>query len=568
MRNGHFAILATLLLVASATTARAETMVSHFKIKGNTGTATFRGTDPNDPCVEFFVSVVASDQAEKTSPPKSKVAGPRTVLFVGQIDTCFGITIFSADGESLMPGLQIAGDLRSATLQSTATVFDSISLQFYDFDINLTWTATGPAVRQNSKETFRDPDLGLVIKSHNKGVTVPAEVVGTVVGLGGQNVTPEPSVDAEIQRLDASSLTIEKVGVPPFIPQDIVRTLDGTATTEAFFGEQAVSVTTDGGNNVIAAGHTQNTGTGGDFTAAKWDTNGNLLWLRTLNGTANTDDFAHAVTVDSQNNVIAAGLTRNANTGADFTVAKWDASGNLQWLRTVDGAAEDFFFEQALAVAVDSQDNVVAAGLTDNTGDGQDADFTVAKLDSNGHLLWLRTLDGSGRANAVVVDSSGSVIAAGHSSGPNNDDFLVAKWNANGNLQWVRTLNGTADQPDDAFSVAVDSQDSVVVAGFTRNTNTREDFTVAKWDTSGNLLWLRTINGDGVFFPGVRPGVRSGGGQPGQCGRRRAYRRRRRYRALLCGEMGRPRQPAVAPHQEESRYAQRAGACCNGGQSG
>jgi hypothetical protein len=184
MRNGHFAILATLILVASVTTARAETMVSHFKIKGDTVTAIFHAADPNDPCVESSVHVVASDLVERMSPPKSKVTEASTLLVVGQVDTCFDLVLFSAEGLSPLGQneLQIAGDLRLATLKTTVTTFDTISLQFYDLDIDLTWTVIGPAVHQNTKDTFRDRDLGLFIKSRIKGVAVPAEAVGTVEG--------------------------------------------------------------------------------------------------------------------------------------------------------------------------------------------------------------------------------------------------------------------------------------------------------------------------------------------------------------------------------------------------
>ena len=38
---------------------------------------------------------------------------------------------------------------------------------------------------------------------------------------------------------------------------------------------------------MFAAGDTVNTGTGDDFTVAKFDRDGTLLWQQTLNGTAN-----------------------------------------------------------------------------------------------------------------------------------------------------------------------------------------------------------------------------------------------------------------------------------------
>jgi hypothetical protein len=209
MRNGHFAILATLIWVASATTARAETTVSQFKIKGETVEALFDATDPADSCLEFLVSVVASDNVEKTSPPKSKVAAPRTILTVILRDTCTGFLLFSGQGESLVQEFQLAGNLQSATLQTTVSVIDAITRQSFDFDVDLTWTGTGAAVRENFKESFRDRDLGIFIKSQFHGVAVPAEAVGTVVGFG-HNFTPEPSDSAQIQRRNDSSLVIEK----------------------------------------------------------------------------------------------------------------------------------------------------------------------------------------------------------------------------------------------------------------------------------------------------------------------------------------------------------------------
>jgi hypothetical protein len=215
MRIRHFAILVTLILVESVTTARAETMVSHFKIKGESVVANFQASSPDDSCVGFFVTVVASDLVERMSPPKSKVAQPHVMLFAGSVDNCLGITLFSSFGEALLTPqmFQIAHDLQSAMLKTPVVVFDVVSFEFFDLDIDLTWTAAGPADRQNTKETVRDRDLGIFIKTHLKGVTAPAETVGTVVTtmMGVRvNFTPEPSNDAEIMRVNNSSLTIEK----------------------------------------------------------------------------------------------------------------------------------------------------------------------------------------------------------------------------------------------------------------------------------------------------------------------------------------------------------------------
>src|SRR5437773_2112692 len=104
---------------------------------------------------------------------------------------------------------------------------------------------------------------------------------------------------------------------------------------------------------------------------------GTLLWQQNLNGTANSGDLgAFSVAVDNQGNVVAAGSTQNAGTFFDFTVAKFDRDGILLWQQNLNGTANGS--DAAFSVAVDNQGNVVTAGSTDNVGTF--FDFTVAKF--------------------------------------------------------------------------------------------------------------------------------------------------------------------------------------------
>src|SRR5262249_41963983 len=95
--------------------------------------------------------------------------------------------------------------------------------------------------------------------------------------------------------------------------------LNGTAN----FTDQAFSVAVDNLGNVGAAGFTINTGTDFDFTVAKLDPNGTLLWAQNLHGTTNTLEKANSVAVDNLGNVVAAGSIFNTGTSSDFTVAKF-----------------------------------------------------------------------------------------------------------------------------------------------------------------------------------------------------------------------------------------------------
>jgi uncharacterized delta-60 repeat protein len=254
---------------------------------------------------------------------------------------------------------------------------------------------------------------------------------------------------------------------------------------------EARSVAVDQQGNVAAAGYTTNIGRGQDFTVAKFAAAGELLWLHALNGTS-TDDTANSVAIDHQGNVVAAGRVQGL-----FTVAKFDPDGILLWEQQLPrfGSASE-----AAQVAVDDEGDVVAAGETGNIEGPRD--FTVVKLDPNGFVLWQQNLHGTvgnpDRANSVAVDHAGNVAAAGYFSntpGRTGRDFTVAKFDRDGTLLWLQNIDGILQNTDFANSVAMDNNGNVVAAGRTFNTGANTDFTVAKFDRDGALLWQRDLRG-------------------------------------------------------------------------
>jgi uncharacterized delta-60 repeat protein len=62
--------------------------------------------------------------------------------------------------------------------------------------------------------------------------------------------------------------------------------------------------------------------------------------------------------------------------------------------------------------------------------------------------------------------------------------------------QWVARYNGTANSIDWAAAVAVDNNSNVYVTGFATNNNTSKDMITIKYDENGNILWVRTYNGE------------------------------------------------------------------------
>ena len=133
-------------------------------------------------------------------------------------------------------------------------------------------------------------------------------------------------------------------------------------------------------------------------------------------------------------------------------------------------------------------------------------DTFVAKLDSNGLLLW-HTFVGSPGYDAaynMAVDSSGNVYVTGQSratwGSPVNGytgggDVYAAKLDSNGSLLWNTFMGSTVE--DWADSITVDSSGNVYLAGGSNNTwgtpinqhAGNMDTFAAKLDSSGSRLW-------------------------------------------------------------------------------
>lgn len=111
---------------------------------------------------------------------------------------------------------------------------------------------------------------------------------------------------------------------------------------------------------------------------------------------------------------------------------------------------------------------------------------------------------GSEMLSSLAIDSTGSVCAAGQTTGsiggrPNAGQFdaYLLKYKPSGALFWAQTL-ATASS-DVITAIAVDAADNIYAAGYTYgafpgNMNAgKADGFVAKYNASGALLWLRQL---------------------------------------------------------------------------
>ena len=117
-----------------------------------------------------------------------------------------------------------------------------------------------------------------------------------------------------------------------------------------------------------------------------------------------------------------------------------------------------------------------------------------AAINPFAHDYWVSTLSGNGSDDdepyGIAVDSEHSVYVTGwsESHGSGGRDVVIAKFDLLGTLQWQRTLGGASY--DEGRGIAVDSSDNIYITGVTANAGL-----IAKYDKSGSIQWQRSLTG-------------------------------------------------------------------------
>jgi arginine repressor len=263
------------------------------------------------------------------------------------------------------------------------------------------------------------------------------------------------------------------------------KTIGGSGDDRAY----SIIQSSDGG--YVVAGYTDSFGAGGwDFYVVKLDSSGNVIWTKTIGG--GSDDVACSIIQSSDGGYVVAGSTRSFGAGSyDIYVVKLDSGGNVQWTKTIGGSSDDY----AYSIIQSSDGGYVVAGRTLSFGAGY-SDFYVVKLDSSGNVLWTKTIGGSDFdiAHSITQSSDGGYVVAGwtESFGAGGRDIYVVKLDSSGNVIWTKTIGGSAW--DGANSIIQSSDGGYVVAGGTESFGAGSfDFYVVKMDANGNVCFSQNI---------------------------------------------------------------------------
>jgi hypothetical protein len=248
----------------------------------------------------------------------------------------------------------------------------------------------------------------------------------------------------------------------------------------------------------------------GDCTDTSWDTvkydtDGNALWASSFAGAGDYFNYPQAIAVDASGNACVTGTICTAAacdelgcfcSGSDYATIKYDSNGQQLWLARYNGGG--LGLNGPAAIALDSIGNVYVTGASDS-GDGV-FHYATLMYDSNGNSIWAARYNGPGNGSdystAIGLDASGSVYVTGASTGTTTSlDYATIKYDSAGTQLWVARYDGPAGGDDTADALAVSAAGNVYVTGFSRGTDTADDYATIKYDSTGNQLWVARYDG-------------------------------------------------------------------------
>jgi gliding motility-associated-like protein len=235
-----------------------------------------------------------------------------------------------------------------------------------------------------------------------------------------------------------------------------------------------------------------------DIFILKLNSLGDLVWVKTIGGTSNDEGFA--IDADNAGNILVGGrfnatvdFDPGAGTSNLVSVGSYDTFvlllndlGDFVWAKRLGSTS---IYDEASAVCFDDNNNIFVGGQFEQTVDfdpgvgtlsitsNGSRDAFILKLDTNGDLIWAKTIGGvdGDTGSDLDVDQEGNVFLAMNfqntvdfdpGSGvfnlsvAGNVDMAIVKLNQNGDFGWVQKYSGSAGE--NIFDIEFDENTSSI----------------------------------------------------------------------------------------------------------
>ena len=272
---------------------------------------------------------------------------------------------------------------------------------------------------------------------------------------------------------------------------------------------------------------------------AKFDSSGNAVWLRYIDYTGAVNYTGNTVfQIDRYENVYMAGVYLDSlgfggitltSPGYAMFLAKYGKDGNLLWAKSTP-CSDALASLEPLVMGIDAQCRVYVAGYTwaaslpitvttaDSTIASIDAYDFMEKYDSSGNLLWANgiTVDSANISfdiTSMAIDNNSHLYITGSAWGfvsslSGIGQFYLTKYDSAGNPEWSKIESPRASI---GTAIVIGSDGLPLVLGYYAAGVQLGDSSfsgsggmfLAKFDTSGSVIWGRSTYGQDLDDPGV-----------------------------------------------------------------
>ena len=268
----------------------------------------------------------------------------------------------------------------------------------------------------------------------------------------------------------------------------IAGSIEGTADFDPNSGTTNLSSTASFGSNSFIA---------------KYDTSGNLNWANTFPGDDNYSSVIKIKDSSLYIGGLINGYVTFTSAGGGYSYSqsnggyyysKFDINGQLIWVKSLNTYGN--FFR---TLAIDSNDNIILGGsffanidmdpgvgtVEMNTSGGSGF---VGKYDSLGNYIWSLQLStaGSSAVNHLVLDQNSNIFITGRDT---SQSIMIGCINSNGMIQWLHKL-GSANMHS-GLEIDISNNDNLFCSGVITNSSSN----LVDFDHTSSIMTTALANG-------------------------------------------------------------------------
>jgi hypothetical protein len=219
------------------------------------------------------------------------------------------------------------------------------------------------------------------------------------------------------------------------------------------------------------------------FTNISFSQQPQLDWSARYNSPVNGDDRAKDMAMDSAGNIYVTGM--DAFTPGVVTI-KYNNSGQQLWLKRFTNGLS--IVSIGYKIKSDNRGNVFVMG--------DDSHGFLIKYDSAGNQKWVSQFaEFNTTFSDLAVSKSGFIYISGGTRRSNiYGDILIAKYNQSGDTVWMRTYNIPNNKGAGANSIYLDDSNYVYITGtvtMKTSIDTTDAFCTVKYDSLGTFKWMK-----------------------------------------------------------------------------